>query len=159
MKKLIGVTKVKDLSSKYQLAIGMVASHCPFLHACWVLDMRPHREHSQKQGCIPIQATNSSLRKSEVRQLFSLFLYNNLFILFLYIFGCVRSLLLHVGFLWLPWAGIFLRCSVRASHCSVFSCWGAWALGTWASVVVARGLSSCGSQTLDCRLSSCGTRA
>ena len=36
---------------------------------------------------------------------------------------------------------------------------GARALGTWASVVVARGLSSCGSQALELRLSSCGTWA
>ena len=35
----------------------------------------------------------------------------------------------------------------------------AWDLGTWASVVVARGLSSCGSQALERRLSNCGTRA
>ena len=34
-----------------------------------------------------------------------------------------------------------LRCSVRASHCGGFSCCGARALGTWASVVVAHGLS------------------
>ena len=33
------------------------------------------------------------------------------------------------------------------------------ALGTRASVVVARGLSSCGSQALERRLSNCGTRA
>ena len=32
------------------------------------------------------------------------------------------------------------------------------ALGVWASVVVARGLSSCGSRTLEHRLSSCGER-
>ena len=38
-------------------------------------------------------------------------------------------------------------------------CCGARALGTWASVVVARGLSSCGSWALECRLSSCGARA
>ena len=36
---------------------------------------------------------------------------------------------------------------------------GAWALGTRASVVVARGLSSCGSQAPERRLSSCGTQA
>ena len=36
---------------------------------------------------------------------------------------------------------------------------GAWALGVWASVVVACGLSSCGSQALEHRLSSCGARA
>ena len=33
------------------------------------------------------------------------------------------------------------------------------ALGTWASVAVARGLSSCGSWALERRLSSCGVRA
>ena len=42
---------------------------------------------------------------------------------------------------------------VVASRC------GAWALGVRASIVVARGLSSCGSQALEHRLSSCGTRA
>ena len=36
---------------------------------------------------------------------------------------------------------------------------GAQALGTRASVVVARGLSSCGSHALECTFSSCGTRA
>ena len=36
---------------------------------------------------------------------------------------------------------------------------GAWALGVRASVVVARGISSCGSRALERRLSSCGVRA
>ena len=31
-------------------------------------------------------------------------------------------------------------------QCAGFSCCGAWVLGVWASVVVARGLSSCGAQ-------------
>ena len=39
------------------------------------------------------------------------------------------------------------------------SCCGARVLGAQASVVVARGLSSCGSQALERRLSSCSTRA
>ena len=52
-----------------------------------------------------------------------------------------------------------LHCVARASHCSGFSCFGARALGAWASVVVARGLSSCGSWALEYRFSSCGTRA
>ena len=43
-------------------------------------------------------------------------------------------------------SGAILRCGARASHCSGFSCCGAWALGTQASVVVVRGLSSCGSR-------------
>ena len=34
----------------------------------------------------------------------------------------------------------FSSCGVRASHCGGFSCCGTWALGTRASVVVARGL-------------------
>ena len=41
----------------------------------------------------------------------------------------------------------------------VASCCGARALGTRASVVVARRLSSCGLRALECRLSSCGARA
>ena len=40
-----------------------------------------------------------------------------------------------------------------------FSCCGAQALGARASVVVARGLSSCGSWALERRLSSCGAHA
>ena len=35
---------------------------------------------------------------------------------------------------------------------------GAWALGAWASVIAAHGLSSCGSRALERRLSSCGAR-
>ena len=83
----------------------------------------------------------------------------NLFILFIFIFGCVGSLLLCAGFLWLLQAGATLRCGAWASHCSGFSYCGARALGMQVSVVVARGLSSCGSQALEHRLSSCGTRA
>ena len=67
----------------------------------------------------------------------------NLFIylfIYLYFFGCVGSLFLRVGCLWLRRAGATLRCSVRASHCGGFSCCGPRALGAQASVVVARGL-------------------
>ena len=39
-----------------------------------------------------------------------------------------------------------LRCGARASHCGGFSCCGARAQGTQASVVGAHGLSSCGSR-------------
>ena len=63
-----------------------------------------------------------------------------------FFFGCVGSSLLRVG--------AALRCGVRASHCGGFSCCGARA-----SVVVARGLSSCGSWALERRLSSCGAQA
>ena len=55
--------------------------------------------------------------------------------------------------------GATLHCGARASHCGGFSCCGAWALGTRASVVVVCGLSSYGLRALECRLRSCGTRA
>jgi len=48
-------------------------------------------------------------------------------------------------------------CSAQVSHCSGFSCCGAQALGTGASVVAARELSSCGLQALEPVFSSCGT--
>ena len=44
-------------------------------------------------------------------------------------------------------------------RCAGFSRCGAWTLGVQASVVAVRGLSSCGSQALERRLSSCGARA
>ena len=77
----------------------------------------------------------------------------------LFIFGCVGSLLLHVGFLQLQRVGATLSCGAWASHCGGFSCCRTCALGVRASVVVARGLSSCGSRALERRLSSCGARA
>ena len=40
-----------------------------------------------------------------------------------------------------------------------YLCCRAGALGVWASVAAAQGLSSCGSWALERRLSSCGTRA
>ena len=55
-------------------------------------------------------------------------------------------------------SGGYSHCGARASHCGGFSCCGARALGMQTSVVVARGLSSCGSRALERRLSSCGAR-
>ena len=66
------------------------------------------------------------------------------------------TFLLSTLFIYLFLATLGLPCGARASHCGGFSCCGAWALGTQASVVVARGLGSCGSQALECRLNSCG---
>ena len=85
-----------------------------------------------------------------------LFFISNLF--YLFIFGCVGSSLLCTGFLYLHRAGATLNCGVWASHCSGFSCCRARAVGVRASVVAARGLSRCGSQALERRLSSCGAR-
>ena len=77
----------------------------------------------------------------------------------LFIFGCVGSSLLCVGFLQLRRAGATLCCGAWASHCSGFSCCRAQALGTQASVVVTHGLRSCGLWALERRLSSCGAWA
>ena len=101
--------------------------------------------------------TTKFLRRGEVPFLFFSFFFLNKFI-YLFIFGCVGSLLLCTGFLQLRRAGATLRCSVRASHFGGFSCL-SMALGTWDSVVVARGLGSCGLQALELRLSSCDARA
>ena len=78
---------------------------------------------------------------------------------FIYLFGCVGSSLLRAGFLQLQQAGATPRHGAQASRCDSFSCCGARALGVWASAVVARGLTSCGSWALECRLSSCGAWA
>ena len=57
--------------------------------------------------------------------------------IYLFIFGCVGSLLL----CWLS-----LVQQVGATHCGGFSGCGVRALGMWASVVVECGLSSCGTR-------------
>ena len=80
-----------------------------------------------------------------------------------------------IYFIYLFWAALGLRCCARAfSSCgewgllfvvlrglliAVASRCGARALGVWASVFVARGLSSCGSRALERRLSNCGALA
>ena len=68
-------------------------------------------------------------------------------------------LFIYLLFIYLFLAVLGLRCGVRPSHCRGFSCCRAQALGMRASVVVAHGLSSCGLQALERRLSSCGARA
>ena len=55
--------------------------------------------------------------------------------------------------------GATLGCSMRAFHCSGFSCFGSQALGLKTSVVAACVFSSYGSRALECWLNSCGTRA
>ena len=65
-----------------------------------------------------------------------------------WVFVAAHRLSLVVG------VGATLRCSAWASHCGGFSC-GARAPGARPSVVVVRGLSSCGSWALERRLSSC----
>ena len=67
------------------------------------------------------------------------------FKIYLKIFGCAESSLLHVGFFQLQQARATLHCDVWASHRDGFSC-GTQVLAVWASVVAAHGLSSCEAQ-------------
>ena len=72
--------------------------------------------------------------------------------IYLFIFGCIGSLLLHAGFLQLRQAGATLRCS-----CVSFS--SRWLLLLWSMGSRHTGFSTCGSQALEHRLSSCGAQA
>ena len=87
-------------------------------------------------------ALSQMLNRNITKQMLFLFFYY--FILFIYFWLLWFFVAVH-GFLQLRQVGTTLRCGVRASHCGSFSCCGAWALGTRASVVVAHGLQSAGS--------------
>ena len=93
--------------------------------------------------------------------LFLVTVFQILFFKFIYLLLAVLGLRCCAGggFLSLRGVEATLHCGACASHYSSFSCYGVWALGVWASVVTARGLSSCGSRALERRLSSCGTWA
>ena len=98
--------------------------------------------------------TDRQVVVTQIWQLFSFVLFLNFIYFWLWwVFIAVRGLSLVVA------SRGYLRCSAWASHYGGFSCCGAWALGAWASVVVAHGLSSYGSRALEHRLSSCGARA
>ena len=77
----------------------------------------------------------------------------NLFYLFLFLAACGLSLVaspIEWGLLFVAMCGLLI---------AVASCCGVRALGVQASVVVARGVSSCRSRALERRLSSCGAQA
>ena len=80
-------------------------------------------------------------------------------ILFIFIFGCVGSLLLCTGFSLVAASRGYSSLQCVGFSLGGFSCCKARALGVRASVVVALGLSSCGSWALEHRLSSCGAGA
>ena len=72
------------------------------------------------------------------------------FLNYLSIFVCAGSLVL---------CRLLSSFGMQASHWGGFSCWGEQAVGAQASVVEARGLTSCGSRNLEHRLNSCGALA
>ena len=69
----------------------------------------------------------------------------NLFFFLIYFWLCWVFIAVH-GLSVVVASGVSLHCGAWASHCSGFSCCRAQDLGAWASVVVARGLSSCGAR-------------
>ena len=114
----------------------------------------PHRMISLKDWSLmlhsPPQHPLSTLCSAEKVNGSFFFLINLFILLFYFIYllflaalglcCCVRA------FLWLRRVGATLRCGARASHSGGFSCCRARALGAQASVVVAHGLSSCGTR-------------
>ena len=72
--------------------------------------------------------------------------------IYLFLFGCVGSSLLHAGFLWLHRAGATLLL-----RCAVFSL--LWLLLLQSTGSRHAGFSSCGSWALEHRLNRCGARA
>ena len=78
--------------------------------------------------------------------------------IYAFIFGCAGSSLLRGLFSSCHEQGLLCNCYTQASHCSGLSCGRAQTPGTLASAATARGLSSCGSQALEHRLSSCSAR-
>ena len=79
----------------------------------------------------------------------NLFIYVNFWLHWVFVVARAFSSYGEQGLLFVAVRGL----PIGLSHCE------ARALGTQSSVVAACGLSSCGSQALEHRLSSCGTRA
>ena len=120
-------------------------------------------EYELKALCLHGKPSTSCFKGTEFqcyKKFTSVKIFFLIYLLYLFIFGCVGSSLLRTGFLQLWWVGTTLPCGVWASHCSGFSCCGARALGARASVVVhvgsvvvAHGLYSAGPVVVAHRLS------
>ena len=68
-----------------------------------------------------------------------------IFYFFTYLFLAMPVFVAVCGLSLVTENGVLSSCGARVSHCSGFSCWGAQALGTQASVALAPGLWSTGS--------------
>ena len=130
---------------------------CGYLHS--------QNENTYTTSSVPIFL--SFYQSSEMLVLVSVFnltLYNTIFFLTYLFYLFLAALGLHCC------ARAFSSCSergllfivARGLLIAVASCFAEHTrsvLGVWASVVTARGLSSCGLRALECSLSSCGARA
>ena len=109
----------------------------------------------QQQKDLPIEGASTPSFRSLLQNHF-LFLKNNS--IYLFVFGCARSSLLHRLVSTCVEGGLLSSCSAWASHCSGLSCW-AWTLGHRVSVVEAHGLFSCNPWAPEDKFNSCGTWA
>ena len=122
------------------------------LHCRWILYQLSY-QGSPSQGPSKAQFKyhlfHNISRSSSLKCVFFFSTFN--FFKFLFIFGCVGSLLLCGVFSRNEW-GLLSSCGAQASHYSGFSWFGAQAPGH-------RGVSSCSSWPLEHRLDSCGPGA
>ena len=88
---------------------------------------------------------------SEVYLIFLYIIYFIFYFWLCWVFVAAHGLFSSCG----EWDHSLLRCAGFSSRWPLLSCCEARAKGTWASVVVARRLSSCGLRALEHRLSSC----
>ena len=111
----------------------LLVAMCELLVATRMRDLVPRLRIEPRPPALEVQSLTHWTTREAPRIFY--------FYFYLFIFDCIGSSLLRAGFLWLLRVGATLHCGARASHCTGFSCCRAWALGTWASVVVAHGPS------------------
>ena len=143
-----------------------------FFPCCLVNSYRAHCFLYSKTSIVPfilqikkifylyISDSNCEIYLRALKVATSIYFSLKIYLFYLFIFGCIGSQLLRTGFSLVAASGSALRCGARASDCCGFSCCGARALGTRASVVVARGLQGTGSVVVAHGLScstACGT--
>ena len=115
---------------------------------------------TQKRKCTPASKPRDRGVWMGCQYYFSLRFLSFLFLIILFIYLVALDLHCFRGFslVTATW-GYSLVGGVQASHCCGFSCWGEWSLEHLGASSLGCGLSSCGSQAPEHRLSSLGTRA
>ena len=135
--------------------LPLLSSFC--LYGLWPSHLLEPKQQRKRGWLAPQGQSGPKVLSSPTRPIVSFFFFK----LFIYLF------------IWLCWVfvaacGLFSLVVASRGYSSLwcmgfslggFSCCRARALGARASVVVALGLSSCGSRALERRLSSCGTWA
>ena len=149
--------KLGDLISSFDSITKYVTLHRSVYLVDWMSHISSGSDSTYGTICWHLVDTLkfSILKRKILVKLFYIFKF---FSINLFIFGHVGSFAA-CGLSLVAASRAILHCGARASHCSGFSCCRARTIGAQASVVAACGLSSCGSQALEHRFSSCGARA